>query len=87
MSLVSIGTTTTLKDEKSGAGEKYTLLGAWDGDPDKHILSYLTTIGQALLGHRVGETINLPDETGQNARPGTIASIAAYTGAQAATAA
>ena len=78
MSLVSIGTTTTLKDETTGAEEKYTLLGAWDGDPDKHILSYLTTIGQALLGHRIGETINLPDESGSNARPVKIESVVAY---------
>ena len=42
----------------------YTILGAWDGDPEKHILSYLTTIGQALLGHRWARSINLPDETG-----------------------
>ena len=78
VTLVSIGTTTALKDEKTGKGEKYTLLGAWDGDPDKNILSYLTTIGQALLGHRVGETINLPDESGSNARPVKIESVVAY---------
>ena len=55
--LVSIGTVVTLKDTASGAVETYTILGAWDGNPEQHILSYLTTIGQALLGHKVGETI------------------------------
>ena len=39
--------------------ETYTILGAWDGDPDRHIISYQTAIGQALLGHEVGETISL----------------------------
>ncbi len=76
--MVSIGTMVTLKDAATGKEENYTILGAWDGDPEKHILSYLTTIGQALLGHRVGETINLPDETGSNARPVKIESIVAY---------
>ena len=56
----------------TGTEENYTILGAWDGDPERSILSYLTAIGQALLGHRVGETINLPDETGQSSRPVTI---------------
>ena len=67
-----------LKDVGTGAQEQYIILGAWDGDPEKQILSYLTAIGQALLGHRIGETINLPDETGSNARPVKIESIAAY---------
>ncbi len=78
ITMVSIGTTVGLKDVATGAQEKYAILGAWDGDPEKQILSYLTVIGQALLGHRVGETINLPDETGSNARPVKIESITAY---------
>ena len=42
--------------------ETYTILGAWDGDPDRHIISYQTAIGQALLGHEIGETISLNTE-------------------------
>ncbi len=59
---VSIGTTVCLKNVDSGESEVYTLLGAWDSDPDSGILSYLTAIGQALLGHKVGEIIDLPTE-------------------------
>ncbi len=73
---VSIGTVARIKDA-SGAEEDYTILGAWDGNPERNILSYLTAIGQALLGHRPGESINLPDETGQNSRVVTIVSITA----------
>ena len=79
---VSIGTVVRVKDA-GGAEENYTILGAWDGNPERNILSYLTAIGQALLGHRPGETINLPDETGQNSRAVTILSIAACTLEQA----
>jgi transcription elongation GreA/GreB family factor len=53
--------------------ETYTILGAWDGDPDLHIISYQTAIGQALLGHRVGEVISLNADHG--AAQFTIVSI------------
>jgi len=61
-SRVSIGTIITLRNEKTNTEETYTILGAWDGDPDRHIISYQTAIGQALLGHEVGETVSLNTE-------------------------
>ena len=63
-SQVSIGTVVTLRDTKSNNEEIYTILGAWDGDPDQRVISYQTAIGQALLGHKVGETVNLNTEHG-----------------------
>ncbi|HEY2681212.1 MAG TPA: GreA/GreB family elongation factor [Candidatus Udaeobacter sp.] len=56
---VSIGTIVKLRSEATNDEETYTILGAWDGNPDRHIISYQTAIGQALLGHEVGETISL----------------------------
>ena len=76
--VVSIGTVVDLTDIASGNDEKYTVLGAWDGNPELGILSYLTVIGQAMLGHRIGETIELPSETGQGSRAAKIVAIAAY---------
>jgi transcription elongation factor GreA len=66
-SRVSIGTVVTLRDEDSKKEETYTILGAWDGDPEHHIISYQTAIGQALLGHRIGEivTLNTDHDTGK----------------------
>jgi transcription elongation GreA/GreB family factor len=61
-SRVSIGTVVTLRNAETNNEETYTILGAWDGDPDRHIISYQTAIGQALLGHEVGETISLNTE-------------------------
>jgi transcription elongation GreA/GreB family factor len=61
-SRVSIGTIVTLRNAETNAEEIYTILGAWDGDPDRHIISYQTAIGQALLGHEAGETISLNTE-------------------------
>ena len=61
---VSIGTIVTLRDSDSGKEETYTILGAWDGDPERNIISYQTAIGQALLGHKPGEVVTLNTDHG-----------------------
>src|SRR5881296_637827 len=58
-SRVSIGTIVTLRNSEADKEETYTILGAWDGNPDRHIISYQTAIGQALLGREVGQTVSL----------------------------
>lgn len=72
-SRVSIGTVVTLRDAESGKEETYTVLGAWDGDPDRSIISYQTAIGQALLGHKVNESVGLSHD--EETRSFTIVSI------------
>ena len=84
VSQVAIGTVVELVPAGGGgASETYTILGAWDGDPDKQVISYQTTLGQALLSHRAGEIVELPVETGAAIRRMKIASINAYRAAQA----
>ncbi|HJX82297.1 MAG TPA: GreA/GreB family elongation factor, partial [Candidatus Udaeobacter sp.] len=63
-SRVSIGTIVTLRNVETNEEETYTILGAWDGDPERHIVSYQTAIGQALLGHALGESISVATEHG-----------------------
>lgn len=65
---VNIGTIVTLTDLDSGTTQTVTILGAWDSDPDKGIVSYQTPIAQALLKNKVGETIELPLESGAKRR-------------------
>jgi transcription elongation GreA/GreB family factor len=72
-SRVSIGTIVTLRSVENSKEETYTILGAWDGDPDRHIISYQTAIGQALLGHKAGDVVSLNTEHG--AAQFTIVSI------------
>ena len=67
-SRVSIGTIVTLRDVDANKEETYTVLGAWDGDPDRHVISYQTAVGQALLGHEIGETVSLGTEHGTTAQ-------------------
>jgi len=75
-SQVSIGTRVTVTNLTNNAREEYTLLGAWDGDPDNNILSYLTPLGQALLNHKIGQEVTF-DMEGDNRRY-RIESIAAH---------
>lgn len=63
-SAVSIGTTVTLRETGDGRIDIYTILGAWDSDPKAGIISYKAGISLALLGHKVGEKLNLPTEHG-----------------------
>jgi transcription elongation factor GreA len=63
-SRVSIGTIVTLREKESGKEETYTILGAWDGDPERHVISYQTAIAQALLGHKAGENATLNTNEG-----------------------
>lgn len=73
---VSIGTIVTLKDP-AGVEEEYSILGAWDSAPDMGIVSYKAAIGQVLLGKKIGDTVELPTETGK--RSVTISGIRAFT--------
>ncbi len=73
LSQVSIGTVVTLREGDTGKQETYTILGAWDSDPDQGIISYQTAIGQALLGHKSGDVVSL--NTDQGSGKFTIESI------------
>ena len=63
-SQVSIGTAVTVRDRTNGEEITYHILGAWDSEPEKHVVSYLTAIGQALLGKRIRDLVELPTESG-----------------------
>jgi transcription elongation factor GreA len=54
---VNIGTVVVATDLGTNQRETFTILGAWDSDPDQGIISYLTPIGQALLGRKVGDEV------------------------------
>ena len=55
--LVAPGTIVQTTDLESGQRETFTILGAWDSDPDKGIISYLTPVAMALLNHKVGDEV------------------------------
>ncbi len=47
---------------RDGAGVEttYAILGAWDNDPENHVIPYNVPIARALIHHKVGETAMLP---------------------------
>jgi hypothetical protein len=55
--VVSIGTVVRCTDLSSQATETFHILGAWDSDPDRGLVSYLSPIAQALLNHKVGDEV------------------------------
>jgi transcription elongation GreA/GreB family factor len=58
-SSVNIGT--IVKLQAGEVTEIYTVLGAWDSDPDQRIVSYMSEIGQSLVGQKVGDKVNVRD--------------------------
>jgi transcription elongation GreA/GreB family factor/transcription elongation factor GreA-like protein len=60
--VVSIGTRVRATDTSTQHAEMYEILGAWDSDPDKGIISYLTPVAQAFINHKVGEEVELESD-------------------------
>lgn len=75
-SQVSIGTVVELAFD-DGTTESYSILGAWDSVPEKHIVSYQAGIGQALLGKKPGDPVEIAGEHGR--RKANVASIRRFT--------
>jgi len=73
---VSIGTIVEVKNTANGTVTRYTVLGAWDSDPDNHVISYKTPFGTALLGKKTGETVRV--KTGNSEEDYEVLSIARY---------
>ncbi len=56
---VSIGTMITLNSIDDDKTEKYTILGPWESDPSKKVISYTSPIGETLLNKAVGDSIDM----------------------------
>lgn len=75
---VGIGTVVDVLDLDSGNKETFTILGAWDGDLEKNIISYLSDSAKALIGKSSGEEATLPTESLHGTRRVKITAIQAY---------
>jgi len=56
---VNIGTRVNLEDVETGKAWSYTILGPWDADFEKGILSYRSPIAKAMMGKKTGENVSL----------------------------
>ena len=74
--VVSIGSIVQATDLESNKSETFTILGAWDSEAEKGIISYLTPVGQALINRKVGEEVEF--EIGGSKHRHRIDKIEAY---------
>jgi transcription elongation GreA/GreB family factor len=44
-------------NELSGDNEIFTILGPWESDPERNVISYLSPLGKKLLNHKPGEKL------------------------------
>lgn len=58
---VSIGSVVDVVDA-NGKKVSYTILGPWDADPEKNILSFQSKLAQAMLGRKKGDKVSFRDE-------------------------
>ncbi|MGJ8724279.1 MAG: GreA/GreB family elongation factor [Roseibacillus sp.] len=75
-SSAAIGTVVVLENEQ---GEKtYTVLGAWDSEPENNVVSYLSNVGRALVGKKIGDSVEVTDLETEKAESFTLKSISAW---------
>ena len=55
--VAGMGTIVRAIDVQTNQAELFTILGAWDSDPDKGVVSYLSPVAQSLLNKKVGEEV------------------------------
>ena len=56
--MVGIGNVVTLREGSTGTSRKYSILGAWDSDPDNNVLSYKTPLAQSIIGKKINDTVS-----------------------------
>jgi len=56
---VVFGATVTVKDVQNGKEQRYTLVGPDEGDLKNGKISVQSPVGRALIGKRVGETVEV----------------------------
>ena len=55
--IASIGTIVHATDLATNQPEHFIILGAWDSDPEKDVVSYLSPVAHALIGHKIGDEV------------------------------
>lgn len=78
---ISVGSIVDVAVASTGKTVRYTILGAWDSDPDKNIIAYKTPLGLALVGRQIGDTVDV--KIGNSEESYTVKTIARYIDAKA----
>jgi transcription elongation GreA/GreB family factor len=62
---VNLGTVVHVVETVANHAESFAILGAWDSAPEQGIISYLSPVARALLGHKPGEELEVEAEGGK----------------------
>ncbi len=62
---VNLGTVVHVMDTAANHPESFAILGAWDSAPEQGIISYLSPVARALLGHKPGEELEVEVDGGK----------------------
>ncbi len=54
---VSFGTKVLLRNLKTAEAEEYTILGPWESDPGRNVISYRSPLGMQLWNHTKGDRL------------------------------
>jgi transcription elongation GreA/GreB family factor len=65
--------TTVAITYQDGTEDTFYILGEWDSDPDKNIISNSSGMAIALSGKKPGDAVSVPSETGE--KEATITSV------------
>ncbi len=56
---VGVGSVVTIEEVDTGARKQFRVVGAMEADPEKGKLSYQAPIARALMGHQVGDEVEV----------------------------
>ncbi|HRE80228.1 MAG TPA: GreA/GreB family elongation factor [Opitutaceae bacterium] len=73
---ISVGSIVEVKSVTTGQVTRYTLLGAWDSDPENQIIAYKTPLGLALLSRKIGDQVKV--KIGSSEDSYTVVGISRY---------
>ena len=62
--VVGIGTTVTMKCKNTGETRTYKIVGTTEADPKKGSISNESPVGKAMIGHKLGDTVNVETRLG-----------------------
>jgi transcription elongation factor GreA len=62
---IDLGSKVTIRDRSYGGEETYTIVGSTEVDPPNGRISLRSPIGRALMGHRVGDIIEVQAPAGK----------------------
>ncbi len=63
--VVALGSRVTVRDEETGEEETYTIVGSAEADPFNGRISNESPVGSALMGHVIGDTVDVETPGGK----------------------